>query len=81
MKKSNKNKLGLIFIIGLYIWCLGLGITWFVLTLLDSPVTGIFACLFITITLLYILFCFTAIMFDITISNVKDNSEDKESDK
>ena len=78
MKKSNKNKVGLIFIISLYIWCLGLGITWFVLTLLDSPVTGIFACLFITITMLYILFCFTAIMFDITISNVKDNSEDKE---
>ena len=81
MKKSNKNKLGLIFVIGLYIWCLGLGITWFVLTLLDSPVTSIFACLFITITLLYILFCFTAIMFDITISNVKDNSEGKEDDK
>lgn len=81
MKKSNKNKLGLIFIIGLYILCLGLGITWFVLTLLDSPVTGIFSCLFITIGLLYILFCFTAIMFDATISNVKDNSEDKEDDK
>lgn len=78
MKKSNKNKLGLIFIIGLYILCLGLGITWFVLTLLDSPVTDIFACLFITIGLLYILFCFTAIMFDTIISNMKDNSEDKE---